>query len=67
MDGAVSEMAEAVSPQFATELADSFSVRLNFFGEPLAAGWAAAILAGTVLLFGVCFVVSSVIRAKRIK
>ena len=67
MDGAVSEMSEAVSPQFATELADSFSVRLNFFGEPLAAGWAAVILAGTVLLFGVCFVVSSVIRAKRIK
>ena len=67
MDGAVEEMAQAVSPQFAEGLADSFSVRLNFFGEPLAAGWAAAILAGTVFLFGACFIVSSVLRAKRIK
>lgn len=67
MDGAVEEMAQAVSPQFAEGLADSFSVRLNFFGEPLATGWAAVILAGTVLLFGACFIVSSVLRAKRIK
>lgn len=67
MDGAVEEMAKAVSPQFAEGLADSFSVRLNFFGEPLAAGWAAAILAGTVFLFGACIIVSSVLRAKRIK
>lgn len=67
MDGAVEEMAQAVSPQFAQGLADSFSVRLNFFGEPLATGWAAVILAGTVLLFGACFIVSSVLRAKRIK
>ena len=67
MDGAVEEMAQAVSPQFAEGLADSFSVRLNFFGEPLATGWAAVILAGTVFLFGACFIVSSVLRAKRIK
>lgn len=67
MDGAVEEMAQAVSPQFAQGLADSFSVRLNFFGEPLATGWAAVILAGTVFLFGACFIVSSVLRAKRIK
>ena len=67
MDGAVEEMAQAVSPQFAQGLADSFSVRLNFFGEPLATGWAAVILAGTVVLFGACFIVSSVLRAKRIK
>lgn len=67
MGGAVEEMAQAVSPQFAEGLADSFSVRLNFFGEPLAAGWAAVILAGTVFLFGACFIVSSVLRAKRIK
>ena len=67
MDGAVEEMAQAVSPQFAQGLADSFSARLNFFGEPLAAGWAAVILAGTVFLFGACFIVSSVLRAKRIK
>ena len=67
MDGAVEEMAQAVSPQFAEGLADSFSVRLNFFGEPLATGWAAVILAGTVVIFGACFIVSSVLRAKRIK
>lgn len=67
MDGAIAEMAEAVSPQFAQGLADSFSVRLNFFGEPLSAGGAAGILAGTVVLFGVCCFVSALIMAKRIK
>ena len=65
MRGAVEELGEAVSPQFADGLADSFSVHLNFFGESLSSAAAAGILAGTVMLFGACCFVAAVIRMKK--
>lgn len=67
MDGALGEMAEVVSPEFADGLADQFSVNLNFFGGNLSAGGAAGILAGTVVLFGACCFVAALIRIKKNK
>ena len=67
MDGAIGEMAEAVSLEFSEALADRFSVRLNFFGESLPAGASSAILAGTVVLFGICCVIAAVVRVRRHK
>ncbi len=67
MDGAIGKMAETVSAEFADGLAEQFSVRLNFFGENLSSGGAAAILAGTVLLFGACCVVAAILRVRQNK
>ena len=65
MDGAIAEMAQAVSPEFADGLAEQYSVRLNFFGESLSAGGAAAILTGTVVLFGICCFVAALVRIRK--
>lgn len=64
MDGALGEMAAAVSPEFAQGLSKQFSVELNFFGSPLSAGGAAGILAGTVVLFGICCFAAAFVRVK---
>lgn len=65
MDGALGEMAAAVSPEFAQGLSEQFSVELNFFGSPLSAGGAAGILAGTVVLFGICCFIAAALRLKK--
>lgn len=67
MDGALAEMAEAVSQPFADGLAEQFSVNLNFFGEALPLGAAAGILAGTVVMFGACCFVAALIRIRKNK
>ena len=65
MDGALGEMATAVSPEFAQGLSEQFSVELNFFGSPLSAGGAAGILAGTAILFGICCFIAAALRLKK--
>lgn len=67
MDGALKEMSDIVSQQFADALAEQFSVRLNFFGESLSPGWAAVILACTVLLFGACCFIAALVRIRKNK
>lgn len=67
MRGAVEEIGNAVSPQFAEGLADSFSVHLNFFGESLSSAAAAGILAGTVVLFGACCFIAAIVKIKKNK
>ena len=67
MDGALKKMEEAVSAEFSEALAGQFSVKLNFFGTSLSAGWAAVILGVTVVVFGACCFVAAAVRAKRHK
>ena len=67
MGGAIDQLASTVSPQFAEGLADNFAVNLNFFGSSLPTGAAAGILAGTVILFGICCVIAAAVRIKNNK
>lgn len=64
MNGALDNIAQNISPEFADALASQYALKLNFFGTDMPAWVMAIVLGATVLLFAVANLLAAKFRKK---
>ena len=64
MNGALDNIAQNISPEFADALASQYALKLNFFGTDMPAWVMAIVLGATVLLFAAANLIAAKFRKK---